>query len=249
MKSLIRAAALSLLLCGTALTASAQPQGRETTTTMDTMRPTTLNLGAFGEVRTAPDMATIVLGVMTQGATAEAAMRANAERMNSMMAALRRQGIAERDIQTSGISLNPQYVYEQNQAPRLNGYQANNQVVIRVMDLARLGQSLDAAVGAGANEVQGISFGLRTPATAEDEARRRAVTALQAKAGVYATALGGRVGRLVTLNEGGGYSPPPPRPVPMAAMARIQGEVSQTSVSPGEIVVRVDINGVYELAR
>jgi uncharacterized protein len=246
MKSLMRAAALSLLLCGTAVTASAQPPERAP---MDASRPTTLNLGAYGEVRTAPDMATIMLGVMTQGPTAEAAMRANADRMASMMAALRRQGIAERDIQTAGINLNPQYVYEPNTPPRLTGYQANNQVTIRVMDLARLGQALDATVAAGANEVQGISFGLRTPATAEDEARRRAVAALQAKAGLYATALGGRVGRLVTLNEGGGYAAPPPRPVPMAAMARIAGESAQTSVSPGEIVVRIDISGVYELAR
>jgi uncharacterized protein len=246
MKSLMRATVLGVLLCGTAMSANAQPPERPP---MDAARPSTLNLGAYGEVRTAPDMATITLGVMTQGPTADAAMRANADRMGSMMAALRRQGIAERDIQTSGINLNAQYIYEQNQPPRLNGYQANNQVMIRVMDLARLGQALDAAVAAGANEVQGISFGLRNPATAEDEARRRAVSALQAKAGLYATALGGRVGRLVTLNEGGGYSPPPPRPMPMAAMARIAGESAQTSVSPGEIVVRIDINGVYELVR
>ena len=115
------------------------------------------------------------------------------------------------------------------------------------MDLGRLGAALDAAVAVGANQIQGVSFGLRDPATAENEARRRAVTALQAKANLYAGALGGRVGRLVTLNEGGGYNPPPPRPMPMARMA--VAEAAGTPVSGGELVVRIDINGVYELVR
>jgi uncharacterized protein YggE len=207
---------------------------------------TALTVSAFGEVRTAPDMATITIGVQTQGATAAEASTANATRMNAMMAALRRAGIADRDIQTSGLNLNPQYVYEQNKPPRLNGYNANNQVTVRVMDLARLGATLDAAVTAGANEVQGVAFGLRNPAAAEDEARRRAVAALQAKSAVYAQATGTRVVRLISLNEGGGYQPQPPRPMVMA-QARMKAE--DTPISPGEMVVRIDIEGTYELGR
>jgi uncharacterized protein YggE len=188
-----------------------------------------------------------MVGVMTQGPTADEAMRANAGRMNALIAALRRQGIAAADIQTSGVNLNPQYVYEPNVAPRLNGYQANNQVTVRVMDIARVGAALDAAIGAGGNEVQGVSFGLRDPAAAEDEARRRAVRALQAKAGLYAQATTSRVGRLVSLSEGGGYQPPPPRPMAMMAAQRMKDE--STPVAPGELTVRIDIQGVYELVR
>jgi uncharacterized protein YggE len=244
MKTLIRAAVLGALL-STSVLAGAHAQAPAPATYP--MAGTALSVSAFGEVRTAPDMATISIGVQTQGATAADASAANAARMNAMMAALRRAGVADRDIQTSGLNLNPQYVYAQNQPPKLNGYQANNQVTVRVMDLARLGATLDAAVGAGANEVQGVAFGLRNPSAAEDEARRRAVTALQAKAGVYAQATGTRVVRMVQLSEGGGYQPQPPRPMAVAGVVRMKTE--QTPVSPGEMVVRIDIEGTYELGR
>ncbi len=244
MKSLVRAALLGALFATATLDiATAQPVAAQASPIMGTA----LTVSAFGEVRTAPDMATVTLGVQTQGATAAEASAANAVRMNAMMAALRRAGIADRDIQTSGLNLNPQYVYEQNQPPRLNGYNANNQVTVRVMDLARLGATLDAAVGAGANEVQGVGFGLRNPAAAEDEARRRAVAALQAKSAVYAQATGTRVVRLISLSEGGGYQPPPPRPIPMVAAQRMKAE--DTPVAPGEMAVRIDVEGVYELGR
>src|ERR1700712_562049 len=152
MKSLFRAVAFSALLSTTAIAAHAQPAAAQA----DQIRGTALTLSAYGEVRTAPDMATISLGVMTQAPTADEAMKANAARMTTVVAALKKAGVAERDIQTSGLSLSPQNVYEQNKPPRLTGYQANNQVTVRVMNLPRLGAVLDACVGAGANEVQGV---------------------------------------------------------------------------------------------
>ncbi|MDB5450281.1 MAG: hypothetical protein JWQ52_1409, partial [Phenylobacterium sp.] len=208
-------------------------------------RATTLNLAAYGETRIAPDMATITLGVMTEAKTAAEAMQANASRMAQVTAVLRKAGIAARDIQTSGLNLNPQYVYEQNQPPRLTGYQASNQVTVSVHDLARLGAAVDATVNAGANQVNGISFGLDDPTAAENIARQAAVRALQAKADLYAQATGYKVTRLVSLSEGGGYSMPPP--MPMAVFAK--RDMAQTPVSPGELKVRVDVTGLYELAR
>lgn len=242
MKSMFRAVAFSALLSTTAIAAHAQPAPP-----VDQIRGTALSLSAVGEVRTAPDMATISLGVMTQGATADEAMKANAARMTTVVAALKKAGVAERDIQTSGLSLSPQNVYEQNKPPRLTGYQANNQVTVRVMNLARLGATLDACVSAGANEVQGVSFGLRDSTSAEDDARRRAVQNLQAKAGVYAGATSMRVGRMVSLSEGGGYQPSPPRP--MAQSVRAFKAEDSTPVSPGELVVRIEVEGLFELVR
>ncbi|HTI67522.1 MAG TPA: SIMPL domain-containing protein [Caulobacteraceae bacterium] len=207
---------------------------------------TTLNLSAYGETRVAPDQATITLGVSTQGATAAEAMAANRTRMNAAIAALKAQAIAERDIQTSGLNLNPQYVYEQNKPQRLTGYQASNDVTITVRDLARLGPTVDAVVAAGANQINGISFGLANPRAAEDQARRAAVQALAAKAALYADATGMRLARLVNLSEGGGYTPQPPRPVfRMAAQA---ADSAPTPVQPGELSVRIDVTGMYELA-
>lgn len=246
MKTLIRAAALAALFTTAAAPqalAQAAPPAAESM-----FRATTLNLAAYGETEIAPDMATISLGVMTEGDTAQAAMQANAQRMNAVLAALKRGGIAERDIQTSNLNLSPRYQYVENLPPKLIGYQASNQVTVRVRDLKRLGQAVDATVNAGANQVHGISFGLDDPTAAENAARERAVKALAAKAELYARATGHRVVRLVTLSEGGGSYPVPP-PMPMAQMASFRKESADTSVSPGELKVRVDVTGLYELGR
>jgi uncharacterized protein len=243
MKSLIQAGALGLVLAVGAMAPAALAQ---TAASEAMFRTTTFSLSAHGETRIAPDMATINLGVIGEAPNAAAAMAANATKMNKVMAALKKAGIAEKDIQTSGLNLNPQYVYQQNEPPRLTGYQATSQVTVTVHDLARLGAAVDATVGAGADQVNGISFGLDDPTAAEDAARLAAVKALAAKADLYAKATGLRVARLVSLSEGGGYAPQPP-PMPMMAMARMKD--SDTSVSPGELKVRVDVTGLYELAR
>ncbi len=244
MKTLIRAAALGALFATSALAAHAQSAPQTAAEAM--FNATTLNLSAYGEVRIAPDMATINVGVMTEAPTAVEAMRQNGLRMNQVMAALTRQGIAERDIQTSNLNLSSQYDYRENQPPLLRGYQASNQVTIRVMDLSKLGQAIDAVVSAGSNQINGIGFGLRDPRTAEDNARRQAVAALKAKADLYAEATGLRIARLINLSEGGGYSPP--QPVPMAMLARGMAKDESTSVSGGELSVRVDVNAVYQLS-
>lgn len=210
-------------------------------------RATTLNLSAFGETKVAPDQATITLGVQVQDATAAAAMAANRTRMNATINALKAQGIAERDIQTSSLNLNPQYVYEQNKPQRLTGYQASNDVTITVRDLAKLGPVVDAVVAAGANQINGIAFGIANPKAAEDAARRAAVQALKAKADLYAEATGMRLSRLVNLSEGGGYVPQPPRP--MYRMAAAMADAAPTPVAPGELTVRIDVTGLYELAK
>jgi uncharacterized protein YggE len=243
MKTLIRAAAIGAFLATTAMTAA--PALAQTTSDA-VFSATTLNLAAQGEVRLAPDMATITLGVQTQAPTAQVAMQQNAAQMTKVIAALRAKGIADKDIQTSTLNLNAQYKYVENEAPQLTGYQASNTVTIRVNDVTRVGVALDAVVSAGANQIQGISFGLKNPQAAEDEARRKAVSALKAKADLYSAAVGMGIMRLVNLSESGGYTPQPPMPM---AMARFSKESDSTPVSGGEVAVRVDVNAVYQLGR
>ncbi|UAL09113.1 SIMPL domain-containing protein [Caulobacter segnis] len=233
-------ALVGALLLGAAAPALAQTDAA--------FKATTFNLSAYGETRVAPDMATINLGVQTDAPTAAEALKANGARMNQVMAALKKAGIAERDIQTSNLNLNAQYAYEQNQPPKLTGYQASNQVTITVRDLAKLGASVDATVNAGANTVNGISFGLADPRAAEDAARLEAVKALQAKAALYARATGYKDMRLVNLNEGGGYTPAPP-PVPMMAFASKREAADSTSIAGGELKVRIDVNATYEMMK
>ena len=206
-----------------------------------------LNLSASGEVKIAPDMATITFGVMTEYPTAQEAMAQNATQMTRVAAALRRAGIAERDIQTSGLNLSPQYDYVQNEPPKLRGYQAVNRVTVNIYDLKAVGTTADAVVAAGVNQIDGISFGLRDPSVAENQARQVAVRNLQAKAQLYAQALNVPLGGIRSLTEGGGYAPQPP--MPMFAMRAAAMDSASTPVAAGELSVRIDITGVYDLAR
>jgi len=207
---------------------------------------TLLQVSAHAEAHRVPDVATISAGVVTQAADANAAMRANAQQMDKVMASVRAAGIAERDIQTSGINVNPQYRYAENQPPAITGYQASNTVNLKVRDIGKLGRVLDALVASGANQVNGPSFEIDQPDAAYDEARRAALDKAQARASMYAKTLGLRVRRIVSIGEGGGYRPPVP--MPMMAMAKTMDRV-ETQVAPGENTLGADLEVVFELGR
>lgn len=205
---------------------------------------TLLSVSAQAEASRTPDVATLSTGVVTQAADANAALRANAEQMNKVMAAIRAAGIDGKDVQTSGINVNPQYRYAENQPPAITGYQASNTVSIKVRDIARLGEVLDGLVASGANQVNGPSFEIDQPEAVYDEARRAALDKAQRRAEMYAKSLGMRVRRIVSISEGGGFV----RPMPMMkAMAMDQQEVSP--VSPGETTLSASLDVVFELGR
>lgn len=212
------------------------------------LRLTTLNIQADGEVKVEPDQATITFGVQTQGKTAAEAMRLNRVKMAASIAALKTAGIEGKDVQTSSLNLNGQYSYEPNKPPTLTGYQAVNQVTITVRDLTKLGTTIDAVTSAGINQVNGIDFGLSDTKTAEDEARRRAVKVLAARADLYASAAGMKIGRLINLSESGGYQPPALRRVGFAD-ARVKMAEATTPVEPGQLTVRIEVSATYELSK
>ena len=241
------ALASALALSAPAALAQSQPEGGAPLMIHAVADRPAMNLSAFGEVKAAPDMATISFGVVTEATTAAEAMSQNAARMTQVMTALRRAGIEARDVQTSGLNLSAQYDYVQNEPPRLRGYQASNQVTVIINDLTRVGTTADAVVAAGVNQINGIGFGLRDPSAAEDQARLIAVRNLQSKAALYARALGVELGGIRSLSEGGGYSPRPPVMYARAEMAMDSG--GATPVAAGELTVRIDITGVYDLNR
>jgi uncharacterized protein YggE len=231
----LRAASLGLLMASLTFSgAGAQ-----------TLPSPNLHLSAFGEVKAAPDRAAISVGVQSLAPTAAEAMAQNRARMVKVMATLIKQGLAARDIQTSSIDLNAQYSYNQNEPPKLTGYQASNTVTIMVNDLPRLGPVLDTVVEAGVNQVNSISFGLKNAQGLEDAARLAAFKALKAKADLYASATGYRSLRLVNLSEGGGS--PEPRPMALIAMAKMSADGGSTPLSGGELIVRIDVTGDYAL--
>ena len=237
----MKAAAAFAVLAAAALppAAYAQTQGQ-----VVLAEGTLLTVNADGKSEARPDMATINLGVTTEGQTAAAALAENARRMTALTAALRRAGIAERDIQTSNVSVYPQQVYAEGQQPRITGYQANNSVTAKVRRIDNTGRVIDAAVGAGGNTVNGVSFSHSDPDAQLDIARRDAIAEARRRAELYASALGLRVNRIVSVSEGGGGYAPMPVAVERFAMA---DQAAPTPVSPGEIETRVSVNVTFEL--
>lgn len=196
---------------------------------------TTLTISAEARMQAQPDLATISAGVVAQAPTAQAAMRETAEKMRAMLAALRKAGVDDKDMQTAGVSLNPQYRYGENQPPVLVGYQASNTVTVRLRALDRVGATLDALVGQGANQINGPTFSLAEPEAVLDKARVEAVRRARARADLYAQALGLKVVRILTVQEGGGMVPPPPMPVMARAMVLAESGGQANQVVPGEL--------------
>ena len=198
---------------------------------------TMLEISADGTSTRAPDLAMIQAGVVTQAVTAGTAMRQNSTRMATVLAALQRAGVAERDIQTSSIALSPQYRYAQNQPPVITGYQASNQVTVRFRDIAKSGAILDALVKEGANNISGPNLTVDKPEAALDEARTAAVATARARAELYAKAAGLRVDRILSISESGAM-PVPPRPM----MMRAEAAADATQVVAGESELRVSLS-------
>jgi uncharacterized protein YggE len=237
MNKLIAALALGPAALPAVATAQNAPQ-------LAAMAGTRLDINATGESRRVPDVAIISAGVVTRAPTAAAAIQENATRMERVLAALKRAGVAERDIQTSSINLNPDYRYGENQPPQLIAYQASNQVSIRFRDIRNSGKILDALVAEGANQINGPTLTIDKPEEATDEARVQALSVGRARADLYARALGKRVVRLVAVSETGGYAAPPPMPV---AMMEARAGRADTKIVPGEQAVQVNLTMVFEL--
>ena len=164
--------------------------------------------------------------------------------MARVVAALRKAGIAERDIQTSSVNLNPEYRYPENQSPQLTGYTASNTVTVRFRDIRNSGKILDALVSQGANQINGPNLTIDKPEAALDEARGKAIAEGRARAELYARSLGMRVVRLVAITESGGnYGPPTPMPVMMDARA----QASYAKIDPGEQKLSASLGMTFEL--
>ncbi|MDO5614491.1 MAG: SIMPL domain-containing protein [Paracoccus sp. (in: a-proteobacteria)] len=194
-----------------------------------------------GQAAVQPDLAVVSLGVTSQADTAAAAMADNSTQQAAVIEALQGQGIEARDIQTSGLSLSAMMDYSEGRAPAITGYQAQNMVTVRVREVARLGEMLDALVQAGANEVQGISFQREDAQDAADDARASAVTEARRRAEVLAQAAGMRLGPVVSLRDVAAATGPQPM---MMARAESAGSVP---VQAGELTITAQVEMVFSM--
>ena len=207
--------------------------------------PRTLSLSGYGEVRLAPDLATVTAGVLSQAATAGEALAANTADMEKVMAALKAAGIAETDIQTSNFMVQPRYDYTNvGRTPRLAGYDVSNTVTVTLRKLDGLGTVLDQLVQAGANQINGVSVGVDKPADALDEARKRAVADARHKAEIFAAAGNVRIGKVISIAEGG--AAPPPAPMVRARMMAAEA-AAPVPIAAGEQTISVEVSITWKI--
>ena len=239
----MRQTLLAALLLGAASLPTAT-YAQQSPSITQTIAGSRLDISATGEVTRVPDIAIISAGVVSRSATATGALQDAADRMQRVLAALKRAGVEDRDVQTSNISLNPEYRYVENQPPQLTGYTASNQLTIRFRDIRNSGKILDALVGQGANQINGPSLTIDKPEAVLDEARARAIAIGRARAELYARSLGLRLVRVVSVSENAGeYPVPPPRPMMMEARAA----AADTKIEPGEQKLQVTLAMTFEL--
>lgn len=193
-----------------------------------------------GTVDAVPDNAVVRIGVSSQGKTARAASDANAREMNAVLAAIKESGVADRDVQTNSLSLQPQYDTKQPGGMRLVGFRVNNQITVKVRDISKLAEVMDRAIAAGANEMSGIEFRVSNEAKLLDQARTAAIADAHRKAELYAKAAGMQIGRAVDISEQGA-SPP------VRALAPMRAAGAATAIAIGEQTLRTMVTVSYEL--
>ena len=236
---------LSLLAASALATAPLVVSAQTVVQVTPSVEAPVVTLSSTESIDTVPDLAVMSAGVSSLAPTAVAALQANSAKMTRMVAAVRAAGVAERDIQTRGISIAADYAYVNN-AQQFRGYRASNTVSIRSRDIPGLGKFLDALVAAGGNQIEGPSFTVEKPEPLIAQARGRALVSAQANADALARQAGYKRARLLALSESSGRAfgqqlrtfdveaQSAPRPV-------------SAPVAPGEVSTSVTVNGTYRL--
>lgn len=226
LSALILSAALALPVAAPALAEDAMPP--------------MINVTGEGVVEAAPDIATLMIGVTTQGDTAAAALTANSTALEAVLARLTAAGIEPRDLQTSNLSINPNWTTNASSMSEISGYIASNMLTVRVRKLDTLGAVLDAAVTDGANTLNGLTFGLADPAPVLNEARREAVTDARAKAELLAAAAGVKLGKVISISDTVASAEPMP-------MFRAEASAGMVPIASGELGISATVQIFYAI--
>ena len=223
--------------------------GSETTkienTPQDQVRGITVS--GEGKVTGKPDLALITLGVSTLRPTVAEARDAAATALTGILDSMRAQGVADDDIQTSQLNIQPEYDYSGN-TQRLTGFRVQNTVTVKVRDIDNTTAVVDGAITAGGDEttIQSIAFTIDNPESLRSQAREAAVADARKRAETLASASGVSIGNPVSINESGGYSPP----MPYAAGAELAADrqaAASTPIEPGELDVIINVSVTWEI--
>ncbi len=236
---------LSILLAGAALTLTPMTLAQAANVQITAQNPV-IELSVSEQVDSAPDTATFSTGVETKAKTATEALRQNSVQARAVIDRLKSLGIAEKDIQTTGINLRADYEYDQERREnRFVGYVVSNQVTATVHEISELGKILDAIVSSGATNLNGPTFSIDDDSKVKEVARERALANAKSRAISYARSEGYTGVRVLSINEGisnQSYAP----------MARMKNDVAASArppVEPGQVGTVVSLNITYEMTR
>jgi len=205
-------------------------------------QPPAISVSGEATISVPPDLAEINGGVTTEAKNARDASAANNKAMSAVLQALKASGVAEKDIQTSRLSLQPQSApIKGNNGPmQIVGYRASNRVTVTVRDVTKVANAIDALVSSGANDISGISFMVSQASKLLDDARTKAIDDAHRKADIYARAAGVTLGAPLSISEQG-----MPGPMPYRKMAAAMAD--SAPVAPGEEMLRVSVSVSYEI--
>lgn len=227
-----------------AMPACAQEQGGQC---QDKVKGTELVINASADVKASPDVAMLTAGVLSVAPNVAAAMKDNTAKMNALFAAVKEAGIAEKDMQTNGFSIQPQYMYAENQPPKITGYQVSNNLTIKVRDMSKIGTMLDALASRGANQVSGPDFTIDNPDALMDKARVEAVAKARARADLYAKAADLKVKKIIAISEQSMAQPMPIYKAARMEMAQADAAMGAAPIAAGEVQMSVSVNVGFEL--
>jgi uncharacterized protein len=209
-----------------------------------TMLPPAISVTGEATISVPPDLATIEGGVTSEAKTARDAAEANNKAMTAVLAAVKAAGIADKDIQTSRISLQPQSA--QNRSPngpvQIVGYRASNHVTVTLRDVTKVANVIDALVGAGANDIGGVNFSVSQASKLLDEARAKAMADALRKAEIYAKAGNVTLGAPLSISEGG-----TPGPMPVMYARKMSAGMDATPIAPGEETLHISVSVSYAI--
>lgn len=198
-------------------------------------------------VQSQPDTAVVSIAVVTQNRSASEAQAENASKSDAVVRAVKAAAGRDAEVKTGGYSLQPQYAYKQNEAPTITSYVARNSVTVTMGELDKVGAVIDAASRAGANSVDSLNFTLRRDRPARGQALSEATRDALSKAQTVAQALGGRLVRIVEVQEGGGVRPPVPIPYARAELRVAQADAPQTPIEAGTLDIRAQVQLTAEI--
>ncbi len=207
------------------------------------VRSTNVTVSGAARVTAQPDTAIVSVSVVTQNASANEAQQQNAARTTAVINALKNAAGNGAEIKTSNYRLVPQRVYKENQPPTITGYEARNSITVTLGDLTKVGAVIDRATAAGANNIDGISFTLRRDTEARGRALAEAAREAIAKANTLAQTLGGRMLRIVSIEEDGAS----PRPVIYAQRETLAAQTADTPIEVGALEINSRVRLVAEV--